>query len=125
MVYFVQGGLGLARLVVNFNLKDDLHLDLVEAIVISSFSVFCDLSNLYMSLLVILSPSLRIEEVLSRLISTLSWSLMTTFVDNKYNVVLSSLSPSWIIIVVYMVIHKAPQDLFSVYVGVLWPLEEL
>ncbi|RDX85615.1 hypothetical protein CR513_33166, partial [Mucuna pruriens] len=39
-----------------------------------------------MSLLVILSPSLKvISSVLSRLIGALSWSLMTTFVDNKQN----------------------------------------
>lgn len=30
MVYFVQGVLGLARLAVNFYLKDDLHLDPAE-----------------------------------------------------------------------------------------------
>lgn len=32
MVYFVQGVLGLARLAVNFYLKDDLHLDPAEVI---------------------------------------------------------------------------------------------
>ncbi|RDX80478.1 Folate-biopterin transporter 1, chloroplastic, partial [Mucuna pruriens] len=100
IVYFVQGVLGLVRLVVKFYLKDDLHLDLVEAVV--------KLSNLYM--------------ILSRLIDVLSWSLMAIFVDNKYNIVLSSLSPSRI---EHAVSHKAPQDLFSLYVGVLWPLEEL
>ncbi|KAI9127151.1 hypothetical protein K1719_001710 [Acacia pycnantha] len=38
MVYFVQGVLGLARLAVNFYLKDDLHLDPAETDVITEFS---------------------------------------------------------------------------------------
>ncbi|RDY06505.1 hypothetical protein CR513_09497, partial [Mucuna pruriens] len=60
------------------------------------------LSNLCMSLLVILSPSLKvISSVLSRLISALSWSLMATFVDNKYNLWRG-----------HAVSHKAPQDIF-------------
>ncbi|RDX84153.1 Folate-biopterin transporter 1, chloroplastic, partial [Mucuna pruriens] len=45
----------------NFYLKDDSHLDPTETIVISTFSTL--------------------------LIGVLSWSLMTTFIDNKYNVV--------------------------------------
>ncbi|RDX70102.1 Folate-biopterin transporter 1, chloroplastic, partial [Mucuna pruriens] len=56
MIYFIQGVLGLVRLVVNFYLKNDLHLDLVKRIVISGFSILHGLSNLYMCLLVILSP---------------------------------------------------------------------
>ena len=32
MVYFVQGVLGLARLVVSYFLKDDLHLDPTEVL---------------------------------------------------------------------------------------------
>ncbi|RDX67850.1 Folate-biopterin transporter 1, chloroplastic, partial [Mucuna pruriens] len=89
MIYFVQGVLELARLVVNFYLKDDLYLDLVETIVISGFSTLCDLSNLCMCLLVILSPSLVSKKkftssILSRLIGALSWSLMTTFIDYFY-----------------------------------------
>ncbi|RDX98453.1 Folate-biopterin transporter 1, chloroplastic, partial [Mucuna pruriens] len=64
------------------------HCDLVEIVVSSSFSALHGLSNLCMSLLVILSPSLKvISSVLSRLIGALSWSLMATYVDNKYNVV--------------------------------------
>lgn len=35
MVYFVQGVLGLARLAVNFYLKDDLHLDPAEVCFLS------------------------------------------------------------------------------------------
>ncbi|RDY05885.1 Folate-biopterin transporter 1, chloroplastic, partial [Mucuna pruriens] len=104
MVYFVQGVLGLERLVVNFYLKDDLHLDFVEAVVIFGFSTLHGLSNLYE----------RSYLVLSRLISAFSWSLMATFVDNKYNLWRG-----------HMVSHKEPQDLFSLYVGVLWLLEEL
>ncbi|RDY12079.1 Folate-biopterin transporter 1, chloroplastic, partial [Mucuna pruriens] len=70
------------------SLEKPLQLDLVETIVSFAFSVLHDLSNLCMSLLVILSPSLKvIFNVLSRLIGALSWSLMTTFVDNKYNVI--------------------------------------
>lgn len=33
MVYFVQGVLGLARIAVNFYLKDDLHLEPAEVII--------------------------------------------------------------------------------------------
>lgn len=40
MVYFVQGVLGLARLAVNFYLKDDLHLDPAEVCVLN-WSVDC------------------------------------------------------------------------------------
>ena len=36
MVYFVQGVLGLARLAVNFFLKDDLHLDPAEVCLLNS-----------------------------------------------------------------------------------------
>jgi len=36
MVYFVQGVLGLARLAVNFYLKDDLHLDPAEVCLLNS-----------------------------------------------------------------------------------------
>ncbi|RDX99199.1 hypothetical protein CR513_17783, partial [Mucuna pruriens] len=55
-----------------------------------------------MSLLVILSTSLKvIFSVLSRLIGALSWSLMATYVDNKYNL--------WIW---HVVSHKVPQYIF-------------
>lgn len=37
MVYFVQGVLGLARLAVNFYLKDDLHLDPAEVCLLNSW----------------------------------------------------------------------------------------
>ncbi|RDY10250.1 Folate-biopterin transporter 1, chloroplastic, partial [Mucuna pruriens] len=40
MIYFVQGVLGLARLVVSFYLKDYLHLDHAKAAVISNLSAF-------------------------------------------------------------------------------------
>ncbi|RDX62223.1 Folate-biopterin transporter 1, chloroplastic, partial [Mucuna pruriens] len=44
------------------SMTQPLHLDLVEIVVSSGFSALHDLSNLCMSLLVILSPSLVIEE---------------------------------------------------------------
>ena len=39
MVYFVQGVLGLARLAVNFYLKDDLHLDPAEVFPLNAHGV--------------------------------------------------------------------------------------
>ncbi|KAH1036136.1 hypothetical protein GLYMA_20G147000v4 [Glycine max] len=100
MVYFVQGVLGLARLAVNFYLKDDLHLDPAEAAVISGFSA---LPWLVKPLYGFISDSVplfgyrrRSYLVLSGLLGALSWSLMATFVDNKYSagfcILLGSLS---------------------------------
>ncbi|RDX90993.1 Folate-biopterin transporter 1, chloroplastic, partial [Mucuna pruriens] len=60
-------------------------------------------------------------------INALSWSLMATFVDNKYNVVFCILLGSFSIAFSnreHAMSHKEPEDLFSLYVGVLWPLEE-
>ncbi|MED6173819.1 hypothetical protein PIB30_118624 [Stylosanthes scabra] len=88
MVYFVQGVLGLARLAVNFFLKDDLHLDPAETAVISGFSA---LPWLIKPLYGFISDSVplfgyrrRSYLVLSGLLGALSWSLMATFVDSKY-----------------------------------------
>ncbi|RDX65633.1 Folate-biopterin transporter 1, chloroplastic, partial [Mucuna pruriens] len=73
-----------------------LQLDLVEIVVSSRFFALHGLSNLCISLLVILSPSLKVtSNILSRPIGALSWSFMATFVDNKY------------------MSHKTPQDIFK------------
>ncbi|KAG2401461.1 Folate-biopterin transporter [Vigna angularis] len=89
MVYFVQGVLGLARLAVNFYFKDDLHLDPAEAAVIAGLS---SLPWLVKPLYGFISDSVplfgyrrRSYLVLSGLFGALSWSLMATFVDNKYS----------------------------------------
>ncbi|RDY14307.1 Folate-biopterin transporter 1, chloroplastic, partial [Mucuna pruriens] len=54
-----------------------------------------------------------ISSVLSRLIDAFSWSLMATFVDNKYNIVffffIAFLDVLWR---GHAVSHKAPQDIF-------------
>lgn len=99
MVYFVQGVLGLARLAVNFYLKDDLHLDPAEAAVISGFSA---LPWLIKPLYGFISDSVplfgyrrRSYLVLSGLLGALSWSLMATFVDSKYSAAFSILLGSF------------------------------
>ncbi|KAL2948624.1 hypothetical protein AAZX31_20G134900 [Glycine max] len=116
MVYFVQGVLGLARLAVNFYLKDDLHLDPAEAAVISGFSA---LPWLVKPLYGFISDSVplfgyrrRSYLVLSGLLGALSWSLMATFVDNKYSagfcILLGSLSVAFSDVVVdSMVVERA------------------
>ncbi|WVY97461.1 hypothetical protein V8G54_029612 [Vigna mungo] len=94
MVYFVQGVLGLARLAVNFYLKDDLHLDPAE---VDSVPLFGYRRRSYL--------------VLSGLFGALSWSLMATFVDNKYSaafcILLGSFSVAFsdVVSVSYLVIH--------------------
>ncbi|KAL2324410.1 hypothetical protein Fmac_023468 [Flemingia macrophylla] len=116
MVYFVQGVLGLARLAVNFYLKDDLHLDPAEAAVITGFSA---LPWLIKPLYGFVSDSVplfgyrrRSYLVLSGLLGALSWSLMATFVDNKYSaafcILLGSLSVAFSDVVVdSMVVERA------------------
>ncbi|CAJ1977197.1 unnamed protein product [Sphenostylis stenocarpa] len=116
MVYFVQGVLGLARLAVNFYLKDDLHLDPAEAAVIAGFSA---LPWLVKPLYGFISDSVplfgyrrRSYLVLSGLFGALSWSLMATFVDNKYSaafcILLGSLSVAFSDVVVdSMVVERA------------------
>ncbi|KAL5139860.1 Folate-biopterin transporter 1, chloroplastic [Glycine soja] len=116
MVYFVQGVLGLARLAVNFYLKDDLHLDPAEAAVLSGFSA---LPWLVKPLYGFISDSVplfgyrrRSYLVLSGLLGALSWSLMATFVDNKYSagfcILLGSLSVAFSDVVVdSMVVERA------------------
>ncbi|TKY51172.1 Folate-biopterin transporter 1 [Spatholobus suberectus] len=116
MVYFVQGVLGLARLAVNFYLKDDLHLDPAEAAVISGFSA---LPWLVKPLYGFISDSVplfgyrrRSYLVLSGLLGALSWSLMAAFVDSKYSaafcILLGSLSVAFSDVVVdSMVVERA------------------
>ncbi|RDX97382.1 Folate-biopterin transporter 1, chloroplastic, partial [Mucuna pruriens] len=62
------------------------------------FWLFC-IAWLVKPLYEFISDSKVISSVLSRLIGVLSWSLMDTFVDNKYNRG-------------HTVSHKAPQDIF-------------
>ncbi|XP_020235246.1 folate-biopterin transporter 1, chloroplastic isoform X2 [Cajanus cajan] len=116
MVYFVQGVLGLARLAVNFYLKDDLHLDPAEAAVITGLSA---LPWLIKPLYGFISDSVplfgyrrRSYLVLSGLLGALSWSLMATFVDSKYSagfcILLGSLSVAFSDVVVdSMVVERA------------------
>ncbi|KAK7391065.1 hypothetical protein VNO78_19387 [Psophocarpus tetragonolobus] len=116
MVYFVQGVLGLARLAVNFYLKDDLHLDPAEAAVISGFSA---LPWLVKPLYGFISDSVplfgyrrRSYLVLSGLLGALSWCLMATSVDDKYSaafcILLGSLSVAFSDVVVdSMVVERA------------------
>ncbi|GAV81856.1 BT1 domain-containing protein [Cephalotus follicularis] len=116
MVYFVQGVLGLSRLAVSFYLKDDLHLDPAETAVISGFSA---LPWLVKPLYGFISDSVplfgyrrRSYLVLSGLLGALSWSLMATFVDGKYDaafcILLGSLSVAFSDVVVdSMVVEKA------------------
>ncbi|KAJ0034954.1 hypothetical protein Pint_24793 [Pistacia integerrima] len=123
MVYFVQGVLGLARLAVNFYLKDDLHLDPAETAVISGFSA---LPWLIKPLYGFISDSLplfgyrrRSYLVLSGLLGAISWSLMATLVDSKYSAALSillgSLSVAFSDVVVdSMVVERARGESQSV-----------
>ncbi|XP_042509105.1 folate-biopterin transporter 1, chloroplastic-like isoform X2 [Macadamia integrifolia] len=116
MVYFVQGVLGLSKLAVNFYLKDDLHLDPAETAVISGFSA---LPWLIKPLYGFISDSFplfgyrrRSYLVLSGLLGALSWSLMATFVDSKYDaafcILLGSLSVAFSDVVVdSMVVERA------------------
>nr|XP_025676013.1 folate-biopterin transporter 1, chloroplastic isoform X2 [Arachis hypogaea] len=116
MVYFVQGVLGLARLAVNFFLKDDLHLDPAETAVISGFSA---LPWLVKPLYGFISDSVplfgyrrRSYLVLSGLLGALSWSLMATIVDSKYGAafctLIGSLSVAFSDVVVdSMVVERA------------------
>ncbi|XP_017415002.1 folate-biopterin transporter 1, chloroplastic isoform X2 [Vigna angularis] len=116
MVYFVQGVLGLARLAVNFYFKDDLHLDPAEAAVIAGLS---SLPWLVKPLYGFISDSVplfgyrrRSYLVLSGLFGALSWSLMATFVDNKYSaafcILLGSFSVAFSDVVVdSMVVERA------------------
>lgn len=123
IVYFVQGVLSLARLAVNFYLKDDLHLDPAETAVISGFS---SLPWLIKPLYGFISDSLplfgyrrRSYLVLSGLLGALSWSLMATIVDSKYSAALSillgSLSVAFSDVVVdSMVVERARGESQSV-----------
>ncbi|XAR54690.1 hypothetical protein NMG60_11029940 [Bertholletia excelsa] len=123
MVYFVQGVLGLARLAVSFYLKDDLHLDPAETAVISGFST---LPWLVKPLYGFISDSIplfgyrrRSYLVLSGLLGALSWSLMATFVDSKYDaafcILLGSLSVAFSDVVVdSMVVERARGESQSV-----------
>ncbi|KAG2727593.1 hypothetical protein I3760_01G164200 [Carya illinoinensis] len=116
MVYFVQGVLGLARLAVSFYLKDDLHLDPAETAVISGFSA---LPWLVKPLYGFISDSVplfgyrrRSYLILSGLLGALSWTLMATFVDSKYDaafcILLGSLSVAFSDVVVdSMVVERA------------------
>ncbi|XP_054807543.1 folate-biopterin transporter 1, chloroplastic [Prosopis cineraria] len=116
MVYFVQGVLGLARLAVNFYLKDDLHLDPAETAVITGFSA---LPWLIKPLYGFISDSVplfgyrrRSYLVLSGLLGALSWSLMASFVDSKYGaafcILIGSLSVAFSDVVVdSMVVERA------------------
>ncbi|XP_044487380.1 folate-biopterin transporter 1, chloroplastic-like isoform X1 [Mangifera indica] len=123
MVYFVQGVLGLARLAVNFYIKDDLHLDPAETAVIFGFSA---LPWLIKPLYGFISDSLplfgyrrRSYLVLSGLLGAISWSLMATLVDGKYSaafsILLGSLSVAFSDVVVdSMVVERARGESQSV-----------
>ncbi|XP_076926945.1 folate-biopterin transporter 1, chloroplastic-like [Bidens hawaiensis] len=123
MVYFVQGVLGLARLAVSFYFKDDLHLDPAETAVITGFSA---LPWLIKPLYGFISDSVplfgyrrRSYLVLSGLLGALSWSLMATFVDDKYGaafcILLGSLSVAFSDVVVdSMVVERARGESQSV-----------
>ncbi|KAL3505937.1 hypothetical protein ACH5RR_031319 [Cinchona calisaya] len=116
MVYFVQGVLGISRLAVSFYLKDDLHLDPAETAVISGFS---SLPWLIKPLYGFISDSFplfgyrrRSYLVLSGLLGAISWCLMATFVDSKYDaafcILLGSLSVAFSDVVVdSMVVERA------------------
>ncbi|XXG73730.1 hypothetical protein AAC387_Pa07g2591 [Persea americana] len=116
MVYFVQGVLGLSRLAVSFYLKDDLHLDPAETAVISGVSA---LPWLIKPLYGFISDSFplfgyrrRSYLVLSGLLGALSWTMMATFVDSKYDtafcILLGSLSVAFSDVVVdSMVVERA------------------
>ncbi|KAK9073852.1 hypothetical protein SSX86_006446 [Deinandra increscens subsp. villosa] len=147
MVYFVQGVLGLARLAVSFYFKDDLHLDPAESICIAStvrgkarhkptrkrctketavISGFSALPWLIKPLYGFISDSVplfgyrrRSYLVLSGLLGALSWSLMATFVDEKYGaafcILLGSLSVAFSDVVVdSMVVERARGETQSV-----------
>uniref|UniRef100_A0A0D9WW16 Major facilitator superfamily (MFS) profile domain-containing protein n=1 Tax=Leersia perrieri TaxID=77586 RepID=A0A0D9WW16_9ORYZ len=116
IVYFVQGVLGLARLAVNFYLKDDLQLDPAETAVISGFA---SLPWLIKPLYGFISDSIplfgyrrRSYLILSGFLGALSWSLMATVVDSKYSaafsILLGSLSVAFSDVVVdSMVVERA------------------
>ncbi|XP_072956971.1 folate-biopterin transporter 1, chloroplastic [Typha angustifolia] len=116
IVYFVQGVLGLARLAVSFYLKDNLHLDPAETAVISGVS---SLPWLIKPLYGFISDSIplfgyrrRSYLILSGLLGALSWSLMATMVDSKYDaafcIFLGSLSVAFSDVVVdSMVVERA------------------
>ncbi|RDY13439.1 Folate-biopterin transporter 1, chloroplastic, partial [Mucuna pruriens] len=105
------GVFGLARLAANFFLKYDLHLDHIEAYMIFGFFALSDFVPHF-------GYWRRSYLVLSRLLSVLSWSLMATFVDNKYNVVfcilLGSFSVAFLDVVVdSMVVERARGESLS------------
>ncbi|CAL9773835.1 unnamed protein product [Musa acuminata subsp. burmannicoides] len=116
IVYFVQGVLGLARLAVNFYLKDDLHLDPAETAVVTGLS---SLPWLIKPVYGFISDSFplfgyrrRSYLFLSGLLGALSWSLMAMFVDSKYSaglcILLGSLSVAFSDVVVdSMVVERA------------------
>ncbi|KAF3796092.1 Folate-biopterin transporter 1 [Nymphaea thermarum] len=116
MVYFVQGVLGLSRLAVSFYFKDDLHLDPAETAVITGLSA---LPWLIKPLYGFISDSFplfgyrrRSYLVLSGFLGALSWGMMATLVDNKYNaafcILLGSLSVAFSDVVVdSMVVERA------------------
>ncbi|XP_064993652.1 folate-biopterin transporter 1, chloroplastic-like isoform X2 [Musa acuminata AAA Group] len=106
IVYFVQGVLGLARLAVNFYLKDDLHLDPAETAVVTG------LSSLPWLIKPVYGFIRRSYLFLSGLLGALSWSLMAMFVDSKYSaglcILLGSLSVAFSDVVVdSMVVERA------------------
>ncbi|CAH9132963.1 unnamed protein product [Cuscuta epithymum] len=116
MVYFVQGVLGLSRLAVSFYLKDDLHLDPAETAVISGFAslpwLVKPLYGFISDYFPLFGYRRRSYLVLSGLLGTLSWSLMSTFVDSKYSaafcILLGSLSVAFSDVVVdSMVVERA------------------
>jgi len=116
IVYFVQGVLGLARLAVSFYLKGDLHLNPAETAVISGVSA---LPWLIKPLYGFISDSIplfgyrrRSYLFLSGLLGALSWGLMATMVDSKYDaaicILLGSLSVAFSDVVVdSMVVERA------------------
>ncbi|CAK9234396.1 unnamed protein product [Sphagnum troendelagicum] len=116
LVYFVQGVLGLARLAVNFFLKDDLHLDPAEAALLSGLS---SLPWLIKPLYGFISDGIplfgyrrRSYLVLCGLLGTASWAALATLVDNKYaamaTILFSSLSVAFSDVVVdSMVVERA------------------
>ncbi|ERM93486.1 hypothetical protein AMTR_s00004p00014350 [Amborella trichopoda] len=116
MVYFVQGVLGLSRLAVSFYLKDDLHLDPAETAVISGVSAFPWLIKPIYGFIsdsyALFGYRRRSYLVLSGLLGAVSWGLMATLVNSKYNaalcILLGSLSVAFADVVVdSMVVERA------------------